>query len=124
MSVKQKNVLNPDKFAEYLGIASWLCSMSKVHKTRDFTSIDRDLLPPILLKQFRIIRDQKLPIAFLTWATVSADVEAKVKKSEPLALEDWKSGDKLVVVDCIAPFGHKNRIIQEFFDSISVGGGA
>jgi len=98
--------------------------MSKAHKTKDFTSIDRDLLPPILLKQFRVIRDQKLPIAFLTWASVSADVQTKVKRSEALNLEDWKSGNIVVVVDCIAPFGHKDRIIQEFFDGINVGGGA
>lgn len=118
MVFSRKNVLNPDKFAEYLGIAAWLCSMSKSHKTRDFSSIDRDLLPPILLKQFRVIRDQKLPIAFLTWASVSVDVEEKVKRAEALELEDWKSGEKIVVIDCIAPFGHRERIIKEFFDSV------
>lgn len=114
----RKNVLDPDKFAEYLGLASWLFSMSSGHRDRKFSTIDQDILPPILLKQFRVIRDQKLPIAFLTWAMVSEEVESKVLKSESLQLNDWKSGNKLVVVDCIAPFGHKDRIVKDFFKSM------
>ena len=80
-------LLKPDEFAEYLGIATWLCSMSEEHKNKSFTSLDTDLLPPILLKQFRVVRDQKLPIAFLSWARVSEQVEAKIANYQPLDLD-------------------------------------
>jgi cytolysin-activating lysine-acyltransferase len=39
-----------------------------------------------------------------TWAYLNAAAEEKVITGEPLAPEDWRSGDRLWIVDLIAPY--------------------
>lgn len=113
-----KNVLGKTDFAKYLGTAAWLCSMSVEHRNKPFSTIESDLLPPLLLKQFRVVNDQSLPIAFLTWARASSEVRQKIESKQELFLTDWSSGEQIVVVDCIAPHGHKQQIINEFLESV------
>lgn len=115
--------LDPDEFGQYLGLASWLITMSKDHRDLPMAFLDERILPAILLKQFRLFRKGKAPIAFLTWATVSDAAQTKFETAGgKLDLMDWRSGSKLIVVDCVSPFGPTDKIKSKFLETINKSG--
>gem|GEM_PF-3215337 len=74
---------------------------------------------PILLRQFKLYSKDDQPVAFLTWASVSDAVRARVEAGEPLALEDWRSGASLVVVDVVSPFAEAEGVRERFLAGVS-----
>lgn len=112
--------LKPDEFGVFLGIASWLMSMSKDHKGLPFSTLDERVLPAILLKQFKLIRKDGMPVAFISWATVSEEIKAAWDSGEKTALklEEWRSGPKLIVVECVSPFAPAVKIKEQFITEL------
>jgi cytolysin-activating lysine-acyltransferase len=54
----------------------------------------------------RLFADDRA-VAFAAWAALSAEAETRLQKPNPrLAPVDWKSGDRLWLVNLFAPFGH------------------
>ncbi|WP_420862957.1 toxin-activating lysine-acyltransferase [Algirhabdus cladophorae] len=119
LGVGGAGALNPDEFGTFLGLASWLMSMSKEHRDLPFSTLDSRILPAILLKQFKIIRKDTMPMAFLSWATLSDEAKAKFQKDpDSLELLDWRSGKNVVVVECISPFGPAAEIKAGFIKEL------
>ena len=55
------------------------------------------------------------PIGVLLWALVSDEVEERLETGAPrLRPQDWRSGDKLWVIEVIAPFGGHEAMVAEF----------
>ncbi|MCC6889183.1 MAG: toxin-activating lysine-acyltransferase [Hyphomicrobiales bacterium] len=60
---------------------------------------------PLLLQQLRLFYENSKPIGVAFWATVSAEVEERLAAgTSRLRPQDWKSGERLWVVEVIAPF--------------------
>ncbi|NJO35487.1 MAG: toxin-activating lysine-acyltransferase [Rhodospirillales bacterium] len=112
--------LPPDEFGLILGLASWLMTMSKEHRDRPISVLDKRVLPGILLKQFKLIRKDKMPVAFISWATVSDEVKARLESDETYAPEitEWRSGRNLVIVECVSPFGPAAEVKQHFINGM------
>jgi len=111
--------VNPDEFARYLGLASWLMTMSEDHNELALKVLDERILPAILLKQFRMFSKGKMPIAFLTWAMVSDAVAERLNQSGGTPeLKEWRTGKNLIIVDCVSPFGPVEKIKKEFLASM------
>jgi len=94
--------------------ACWLMSRSKAHGHVTMGDMDWLVLPPIILKQARIFRDGKQdPIAFMSWALVSDEVNHRLKsgvqKLEPV---DWNSGQHFWIIDLVTPFGEALPILE------------
>jgi len=52
----------------------------------------------------------------LRWATVSDEVKEKFKSGgNALELRDWRSGENLIVVECVSPFTAEKDITAQFF---------
>ena len=102
-----------------IGIALMLATKSKNHQFLFASDFEWLILPPISLKQYKVFRSKKNePIAFVTWARVSKDVEQRLLDGHiKLAPKDWKSGDKLVLIDVIAPFGGSKEILKQLHDA-------
>jgi hemolysin-activating ACP:hemolysin acyltransferase len=114
--------LNPPDavtFAQTLGNAVWLMTLSPSHKTLPISEVEARVAPAILLKQFRLYTKGKQPLAFLTWAGVSAEVKAKIEAGEPLELPDWRSGGEVVVLDIVAPFGKPELFREKFLADLA-----
>ena len=60
--------------------------------------------PPLVLGQIRVFRFDDIPRGLFTWGWLSADAERRYVTGEALAPEDWRSGDRLWLVDLIAPY--------------------
>jgi cytolysin-activating lysine-acyltransferase len=97
-----------------LGEMVWLYSMSELHRTWPIGSIHQWLLPALMHKQYRIYHKGKKPVGLVTWARMSAEVEtAYVRNTRSLQPKDWASGDRLLGLDLVAPFGDDNIMIHD-----------
>lgn len=86
----------------------------KRYRDRPIREIEALVATPILLQQFKIYSKGKSPVAFLNWAQVSDAVKAKVEAGDPLELKDWRSGENVVVVDCVSPFNPREVFVESF----------
>ena len=107
--------LDASTFASALGQAVWLMTVSKEHRDLPIRFIEERITPAVLLRQFKIYLKDKQPIAFISWAAVSEEVNARMQAGGfTLTPADWRSGNRVVVVECISPFAPKSEIIAQF----------
>ncbi|WP_375553892.1 toxin-activating lysine-acyltransferase [Roseovarius mucosus] len=106
--------IDASTFFSAFGQAVWLVTMDKRYRDRPIREIEALVATPILLRQFKIYSKGKSPVAFLTWASVSDAVKARAEAGAPLALEDWRSGASLVVVDVVSPFAEAEGVRERF----------
>jgi cytolysin-activating lysine-acyltransferase len=92
-----------------LGEMTWLLSQSPLHRTLAIGDLEWLVMPALIHEQFYIFRDKERPIGLALWARTTQAGEAKLGRGmvEPenrLLLEEWTGGDRLWLVDLIAPF--------------------
>jgi hemolysin-activating ACP:hemolysin acyltransferase len=63
------------------------------------------------------------PVAFISWALLSADVEERVIRSKSIALHvsEWNEGSSPWIVDFVAPFGRAPQILCDLRDGLFCG---
>lgn len=125
----------PRTVAEALGQIVWLLSQSPIHRELKIKDLEWSFMPPVLFEQFRIFRfgplpgiddpaklapaglDKKaieqLPLGVAIWAKLSAEAEAKLEKGEHLTVEEWRSGDRVWLVEMISPFATPQNKLSE-----------
>lgn len=92
--------------AQIYGEVTWLYGRSALHKSTPVALVERLVLPAILNGQYRLYRRGANPVAYVSWAYLSEEVERRFVRA-PITLnpEDWKSGERAWLIDFIAPFG-------------------
>lgn len=101
-----------------IGYVAWLCSQTPGHKQLFIQDMEWRLFPPVMLGQYKLRIDDKaggLPTAYASWAFLSDAIEADFRKAHKLRPGDWHSGDRLWLVDCIAPFGGALALLEELY---------
>jgi len=99
-----------------IGYIAWLCSQSPGHKQLFIQDMEWRLFPPVILGQYKLRIDNKaggLPTAYASWAFLSDEIEAGYRTAHKLRPGDWQSGDRIWLVDCIAPFGGAVHLLEE-----------
>ncbi|PPD28807.1 MAG: toxin-activating lysine-acyltransferase [Hyphomicrobium sp.] len=104
-----------------LGEIVWLMSQSPLHKQFFIQDLEWFVMTPVLLKQFRIYYAGPAeggpgarPLGVVFWGEVSDDVEAMLSRgTTKLRPQDWKSGEKLWVVEVISPFGGAPEMVAD-----------
>lgn len=99
----------PPTVSHLLGEITWLLTQSPLHCALTIGDIEWLVMPALLEEQFYIFREGERPIGLALWAETNATGEAKLNRGalEPenrLTLEEWSGGDRLWLVDLIAPF--------------------
>jgi cytolysin-activating lysine-acyltransferase len=96
------------------GEAVWLMMNTPMYRHVFLADLEWMVLPPILLRQFRVFFNEGRTVAFAAWAYLSAATEARLQEPNPrLSPQDWKSGDRLWLVNMFAPFGHGEIALKE-----------
>ena len=115
-----ENVL--EKNFKLIGEIATLMMKSKIHSQFSINSIGHVILPAIQTNQYRIYRNrQHYPVAYVSWARVTPEIEDKfLHKKYVLQPEDWKSGERIVFVDFMAPFGHTKQVVRDLRKSIFI----
>lgn len=101
-----------------IGYITWLCTRSQGHKQLFIQDMEWRLFPPVMLGQYKLRIDDKaggLPTAYASWAFLSEEVEAGYRAAHRLRPGDWRSGDRLWLVDFLAPFGGALALLEELY---------
>ena len=102
------------KMSEVLGEIVWLMSQSPLHKQLFISDTEWLVMTPMLLQQFRLFYDNQKPVGVIFWANASEEVEARLAAGTTrMRPQDWKSGDRLWVVEAIAPFGGAEEMVKD-----------
>jgi len=94
--------------AAALGGAVWLWLHSTSHRNMPLSGLSALLLPAIAKRQFLLASHNGQPVAYISWANLSEEAEHRYLNQHPLhmAEADWNSGDRMWILDWVAPFGH------------------
>lgn len=112
--------------AEVFGAAVWLWMQSESHRDAPLHTLKALLLPAIKTQQFMLVEEVGKPVFYLSWADMSADAERRYMSSPPVCMPeaDWNSGDRMWILDWVAPFGHtkimKQLLSQHLFANLSM----
>ncbi|MBT9445604.1 MAG: toxin-activating lysine-acyltransferase [Hyphomonadaceae bacterium] len=127
----------PRTVAEAIGQIVWLFSQSPIHRELPIKALETSVMPAVVLEQFRVFRFgplpgtenidpasfaplgmtkeglEQMPLGVALWAELSEAAEAKLERGEKLSLAEWKSGDRLWLVELISPFATaENKLVE------------
>ncbi len=113
----------PNRNSEAFGAAVWL--WMQLPQQRQFTlkNLEKRLLEPIRQGQYVLActgnhERQRDPVALLLYACLNARAESRYLKDPTAALApaDWRSGDRLWLIDWVSPFGHSLQLRHRMLD--------
>ncbi|WHU01957.1 toxin-activating lysine-acyltransferase [Sphingomonas sp. NIBR02145] len=104
-----EQMTTPPTVSHLLGEMTWLLTQSPLHRGLAIGDLEWLVMPALLNEQFYIFRDGDRPVGLALWARTTAEGEAKLQRGmiEPenrLTMDEWSKGDRLWLVDLIAPF--------------------
>ncbi|MQY44319.1 toxin-activating lysine-acyltransferase [Epibacterium sp. SM1969] len=106
-------------FGSTLGNAVWLMSLDNAFRDLPLSCLEARVSTPILLRHFKLYSKEGQPVAFLTWASVSDYVRDRIEAGgQGLSLDEWRSGQNIVVVDVVSPFNPRNVIEEKFWQGV------
>jgi cytolysin-activating lysine-acyltransferase len=99
----------PPTVSHMLGEMTWLLTQSPLHRALSIGDLEWLVMPALLCEQFYVFRDGSKPVGLALWAKATAEGVAKLQRGmiEPenrLTLEEWTKGDRIWLVDLVAPF--------------------
>ena len=101
------------KNTEAVGMMTWLMGQSDQHCNWTIEDVHRLIIPPVALQQFRIWQVEHQPVGFVTWGLFNEETEAGyLAGSRKIQPDDWNAGDRLWLVDFIAPFGGVSQMVR------------
>lgn len=100
--------------AAALGEITWLLSQSPNHRHALFCAdIEWLVMPALMHGQYRMFYTKGRPVGVALWAFVSETVEQRLAAGGRIGTEDWRSGDRLWLVEIIAPFGNQETMLED-----------
>ncbi|QEZ48289.1 toxin-activating lysine-acyltransferase [Cupriavidus oxalaticus] len=97
-----------------LGPVSWLMMNNPTTRHSFFADLEWRVMPPLILEQAKLYMRGEMPTAFVTWACLSdAVAERFAKPPYQLAPGDWKSGNRVFLIDLIAPYDGAKEVLDD-----------
>lgn len=98
------------------GHVAWLMAKEPEYREYPLAAMTHWLEVPIGLGQIQVFFDPVMhtPVGYVTWAWLSAEVEERWKNDPSMLLHysEWNEGDRLWIMDLVAPFGHAPDIAR------------
>jgi len=90
-----------------------LLAHSENHRHYDVIQINRCIIPPVNLNQcVGIVEDGHL-LAWASWMFTTREIGDIFLDGEyEVQPHDWSSGDVLIMMDMVAPFGHARQLYR------------
>lgn len=109
----------PKTVSQMLGEITWLMSQSPIHKQLFIGDLEWFAMPAILLEQFRVFYGPNAPAAVAFWARISEETEQRLETgATKLRPDEWQNGDRLWLIELVAPFGAQDEILQDLATSV------
>ncbi|MDR3088962.1 MAG: toxin-activating lysine-acyltransferase [Desulfobulbaceae bacterium] len=89
--------------------------MQSAHRRLHFIAdLEWLLLPPLMSEQCKLYMKKEYPISFVSWAFLNEETERlMLAAGGKLRPADWKSGDRLWLIDIVAPFGGVETMLDD-----------
>lgn len=90
-----------------------------MHKQFFISDLEWFVMTPVLLQQFHTYYAIARPIVVVLWASVLDEVAERLSQgTTKLRPQDWKSGDKIWVVEVISPFGGAEELVKDLKEKV------
>lgn len=102
-----------------LGPVTWLLMHQPATRHLFLADLEWRVMPALVLDQAKLYMRDQTPLAFVSWATLSE--AAALRYQQPpyhLAPSDWKSGERVWIIDLIAPFGNAQEIVKDVRENL------
>lgn len=100
--------------AGVLGEMAWLLSQSPNHRHALFLAdLEWLVMPPLMHNQYRLFYGKGQPVGVAFWAFVTETVEQRLAAGGRIGTDDWRSGDRLWLVELVAPFGNQEAMLED-----------
>ena len=89
--------------------------MSQCTRFKDMrlSGIQRLILPPMRLGQYKIYSDKEVPIGYASWALLSDELSEGYKNNTyKIKAQDWNSGDNLWLINVLCPKGGGSIVLR------------
>ncbi len=93
----------PERLRAY-GDMMFLAFRSPRHARMPVAQLRSYLEPPLVLGQFRLFRFDGVARGLYTWGWLGPEAERRLVTGGQMAPEDWAGGDRLWIVDIMAPY--------------------
>ncbi len=119
-----------------IGEVVWLMSQSPAHKHLSLGDLEWMLMPPVILGQYKLFREDDKPVGAALWGYLSDEAATRLKAAGRLAPQDWgnnalvdpekglipQEGGTLWLVELITPFHneankHREQMIADLMQS-------
>ena len=112
----------PPTVSDIFGQVVWLMTQSPAHRNFFLSDLEWMVMPALLLRQFRIFPGKNQPIGIALWARITEEAEKRLMSGNArLAPQDWAAGDRLWLLELIAPFGHHDVMMKDLCDTVFAG---
>lgn len=108
-----------NRASEVFGAGVWLWMHLPRHRQLSIKNLEKRLLEPVQQGQYvlvsaRMTNGNRDPVALLLYACLNARAESRYinDPTAPLAPADWRSGDRLWLIDWVSPFGQSLPLRQ------------
>ncbi len=93
------------------------------HRRYQFISdIEWLLLPPLVRDQCKLYMKKEYPVSFVSWAFINEEVEQRLTfNGGKLRNEDWNCGNRICLIDIIAPFGGVETMFRDIQQNVFPG---
>ena len=113
--------------ATVMGEIVWLLTQSPAHRYLTLGDLEWMLMPPVLLGQYKIFRNEDQVVGAALWAYLNEEAEERLKATGRLAPQDWgngaavsmeegivpKQGGNLWLIELISPFESDRNNVRE-----------
>ncbi len=105
------------------GEAVALMVASPKHKSLFLSDLEWALMPAVMLGQFRVFRmgEDDRPVGVALWAFLDEESEARLTQAGKLRPTDWKSGDRLWLVEIVSPMGGADKMLANLKRTVFAG---
>jgi cytolysin-activating lysine-acyltransferase len=107
-----------------LGYIAGLFSASKYHVKLSIGHLMSSVIPALRFNQFKIFFSGFRPVAYVSWAMLSDELQEKYKNgNHTLMMNEWKSGENLWLAEFVAPYSQKDRdaVIKNLQEKVFAG---
>lgn len=89
--------------------------LQSAHRRFQFISdLEWLLIPPLMSRQCKLFMKKSYPFAYVSWAFLNEEAENRlVLNGGKLRPQDWKCGERLWLMDIVAPFGRADRVLAD-----------
>lgn len=90
---------------------------SSVYLVDTLYDIKKNLIGPIYKDQALILVRKGKVVAYCSWAFLNEETEQRyIDDSNSLEVSDWNAGDRIWLVDVVAPFGDARHLLRAVRD--------